>query len=325
MTKDRILIIDGMNTFIRCWAVVPQMSTNGDHVGGIIGFLRSIKANIRDARPTRTIIVWDGKGGSQQRRGVYAEYKAGRKPRVNREYDFGESPEDSKRDMGEQLLRARQYTELLGISQIEIDAIEADDVIAYLCRHLYQDTDKVVVSTDRDFLQLVDRHTLVYSPSRKLYFTAAVVKEKHLVIPENFIYVKALMGDASDNIKGIGGIGEKTAVKLFPFLAERPSSLEEVIEYARTNQDKKPKYKAVYDGREVLNGNVQLMQLTMPIISAQSVAAIRYSLRPTETKFVMSEVMLLLLRDGIQLTDSDFFSTFKEYHVRSKNGEQPNV
>lgn len=325
MTKDRILIIDGLNTFIRNWAVVPQMNLNGEHVGGVVGFLRSVKSLIRDAKPTRCIVVWDGKGGSQKRRGIYAEYKAGRKPRVNREYDFGESPEQSHRDLQAQYAKAKAYTELLGITQIEIEGIEADDVIGYLCRSVYQDTDKVVVSTDRDFLQLVDRHTLVYSPTKKLYFTANVVKEIHHVIPENFIYLKALMGDGSDNIKGIKGIGEKTAVKLFPFLAERQSSLEEVVKYAEANLDKNPKYRAVYDQRDVLIGNVGLMQLTTPIISPQSAAAIRYSLRPSETKYMMSEVKLSLLRDGIQLTDSDFFAVFKEYHIRSQNGETPNV
>ena len=76
---DRVLIIDGLNTFIRVFSVIPTTNDDGIHVGGIVGFLRSIGYTINMFRPTRVIIVFDGKGGSKRRRKLYPEYKAKRK------------------------------------------------------------------------------------------------------------------------------------------------------------------------------------------------------------------------------------------------------
>ena len=84
--NDKVLIIDGLNTFIRCFSAIPTLNDDGAHVGGIVGFLRSIGYAIRTIRPTRTVIVFDGKGGSNRRRKIYPEYKQNRKTkyRVNR-------------------------------------------------------------------------------------------------------------------------------------------------------------------------------------------------------------------------------------------------
>ena len=103
---DKVLIIDGLNTFIRVFSVIPTTNDDGIHVGGIVGFLRSIGYTINMFRPTRVIIVFDGKGGSTRRRKLYPEYKAKRKTkyRVNRAYDFA-SPEDEKQNMIMQLQR----------------------------------------------------------------------------------------------------------------------------------------------------------------------------------------------------------------------------
>ena len=88
--NDKILIIDGLNTFIRCFSAIPTLNDDGAHVGGIVGFLRSVGYAIRTIRPTRTVIVFDGKGGSNRRKKIFPEYKAGRKmsERLNRSYDF---------------------------------------------------------------------------------------------------------------------------------------------------------------------------------------------------------------------------------------------
>ena len=88
--NDKVLVIDGLNTFIRVFSVIPTTNDDGIHVGGIVGFLKSIGYIINMIRPTRTIVVFDGKGGSSRRRKIYPEYKAKRKTkyRVNRSYDF---------------------------------------------------------------------------------------------------------------------------------------------------------------------------------------------------------------------------------------------
>ena len=76
--NDKVLIIDGLNTFIRCFSAMPTLNDDGAHVGGIVGFLRSIGYAIKTIRPTRCVIVFDGKGGSNRRKKVFSGYKANR-------------------------------------------------------------------------------------------------------------------------------------------------------------------------------------------------------------------------------------------------------
>ena len=88
--NDSVMLIDGMNLFIRVFSAIPTTNEDGIHIGGIVGFLRSLAFNINMIRPTRTIIVFDGKGGSNRRRKIFPEYKMGRKMsyRLNRAHDF---------------------------------------------------------------------------------------------------------------------------------------------------------------------------------------------------------------------------------------------
>jgi len=313
----KILIVDGLNIFIRSFVVVPSMDINGEPIGGLVGFIKSLKAQMREVQPDRVVIAWDGEGGSQRRRGVMADYKEGRKVRLNREYDM-ESPEASRENMQSQLKRLKQFLDLLGCIQIEVNDIEADDVIAFLCKFVYPDVEKVVMTSDRDMLQLVDERTLVYSPTKKIYWTSREMKEKMNVLPVNYIFVKSLMGDASDNVKGLGGIGEKTALKLFPFLSEHESSLEEIKIHVEANVDKSAKYKSILAQWDQLLENYHLMQLSNPIISAQSARTVRISALDQKPGFNFTELRLEFMKHGIQVIDSDLFQVFKLYQLRTE-------
>ena len=315
MMKQRILIIDGTNTFIRSFVVVPSMNSNGEHVGGVVGTLRSVKFAINEIKPTRVIVMWDGAGGSRRRRSVYSEYKAGRKPKLNREFDY-DNADQSQANMAMQQSKAKQLLEMLGMPIVEIEDIEADDAVGYVCTQMYPEVQKVIMSTDKDFYQLIDPFTIVYSPSKKEYYSSIVFKDEYGVLPGNYIIIKALAGDKSDNVKGLGGVGLATAIKLFPFLCDKPSTLNDVFNYSEANRNKSPKYEAVIANRDLLIGNVQLMQLTSPIISAQSAMKIRNTVENELPKFTVAEFKLALINDGIQMTDVDFFSTFKEYAMR---------
>ena len=134
---DKVLIIDGLNTFIRCFSAIPTLNDDGAHVGGIVGFLRSIGYAIRTIRPTRTILVFDGKGGSNRRRKLFPEYKANRNmsERLNRSYDFN-TKEDEHQSMVMQLTRVIDYLDYLPITTITIENIEADDTMAYVTKQI---------------------------------------------------------------------------------------------------------------------------------------------------------------------------------------------
>ena len=120
--NEKVLIIDGLNTFIRVFSVIPTTNDDGIHVGGIVGFLKSVGYAIKMLSPTRTIIVFDGKGGSNRRSKLYPEYKAKRttKIRLNRVNDF-ENIEDERHSMMMQLSRCAEYLEKLPVNIVSVD------------------------------------------------------------------------------------------------------------------------------------------------------------------------------------------------------------
>lgn len=312
-----VLIVDGMNLFIRCFVVVPTMDSDGNSIGGLTGFLKSLKNMVNDSKPDKVIVAWDGEGGSRRRRGIFAEYKEGRKVRLNRQDDM-ENQNESFKNMGSQMMKLKTLLGLLGVVQVEAPECEADDVIALICKFIFPDEQKVVLTSDRDMLQLVDDKTIVYSPTKKIYWSRNEVMEKIGVMAENYIFVKALMGDGSDNIKGLGGIGEKTAVKLFPFLAERPVTVEEIRQHCEANKEAGSKYRSVLEQWERFLENMKLMQLSSPIISAQAARTIRISTTEQKPRFVFTEFKLQLIRDGIQVIDQDLIGVFQGYKFRAE-------
>jgi len=122
--NDRILIIDGLNTFIRSFVVVPTVNDNGIHVGGITGFLMSIGYAIRNIKPTRVIICFDGKGGSQKRRKIFPNYKSSRrvKHRMTRINEFN-SVDDERIAMAQQLQRLSEYLETLPVTVLYFNLV----------------------------------------------------------------------------------------------------------------------------------------------------------------------------------------------------------
>ena len=216
--NDSVLLIDGLNTFIRVFSAIPTTNEDGVHIGGIVGFLRSIGYTINMVRPTRTIIVFDGKGGSNRRRKIFPQYKMGRKMshRLNRTHDFL-TREEEKKMMIFQLNRIVEYLECLPVTLINMDGIEADDVIGYCAKHIF-DNKSTIMSTDKDFLQLIDENIRVYSPTKKKMYDEEKVVEEYGISSHNFLLYRMLDGDVSDGIPGIKGVGLKSLLKYFPFL-----------------------------------------------------------------------------------------------------------
>ena len=151
----RVMIIDAMNLYLRNFIVNPSLSTNGAPLGGLKGFLASLQKLSREIKPDAILIIWDGPGGSRRRRQQNKNYKEGRKPiRVNRQTDMSE--EQLIANQAWQMLRLMEYLNELPVVQYRFDEVEADDVIAYATqiKH-FAGWQKVVVSSDKDFLQLV--------------------------------------------------------------------------------------------------------------------------------------------------------------------------
>lgn len=307
------LLVDGSNFFIRAFCSCPHLDVNGEHVGGLIGTIRGVKVLARELKPTDITVVWDGAGGAVKRRAIYAEYKAGRKPKMNRAQDF-DTPDQAADNMVRQHRLAHKYLELLGVRQVRVDGIEADDAIAYAARHVLDEL-RVIVSTDRDFLQLVSTQVSVYNPVKRSTTVTDGFVGEHGVLPENFVITKALMGDKSDNIPGVRGIGEKTVAKLFPDLATRECTLGDVFRHAEVHVGKSPKYGAVLAARELVIRNLELMQLSLPQIDPSAARAIREGLS-AEPSLNLFDVKIEMERDGLQIKDVDFDTCFRAYWNR---------
>ena len=326
--NDRILIIDGLNTFIRSFVVVPTVNEHGTHVGGITGFLMSIGYAIRNIKPTRVIICFDGKGGSQRRRKLFPDYKATRrvKHRMTRINEFN-SVDDERVAMAQQLQRLSQYLEQLPITVMSIENIEADDAMAYISQQIYPKSQCILMSTDKDFLQLVDDRVQVWSPTKKKFYGRETISEEFSIESKNFLMYRVITGDSSDNIPGIRGAGTKTLMKRLPLLFEQDKvSLDNIFEYIEKNNDGTKLAKDILDSKDILELNFKLMQLEDVDISGRSKESINNICSQDIPKLVKPNFMKMLLEDSInmniknpELWLKDTFSLLNTFALKGDN------
>lgn len=260
-----ILLVDGLNTYIRSFMAIPSLNEDGLHTGGIAGFLKSIGYAIKLLSPTRVIIVFDGKGGSQKRRKIYPGYKNGRKTdiRLNRNYEELSSSQIESVNFKKELIRTVNYLDTLPVTVMAIDQIEADDTIAYLAKETFKDSNVTIMSTDKDFLQLASDKIKIWSPVKKKIFGCKEIVDEYGITCNNFVLYRVMEGDVSDNIPGLDGVGLKRVVKAFPFLSDgQQYGLQEIYNYSENNRGKYKIYDTVLDNKLLLERNHSLMQLS---------------------------------------------------------------
>ena len=263
-TNSDILLVDGLNTFIRSFMAVPSMNDDGMHIGGIAGFLKSIGYAIKLINPTRVIVVFDGTGGSQKRRKLYPDYKKGRKTKIkfNRTYEELSSSELEQKNLQIELMRLVSYLEVLPVTVMAIDNIEADDTIAYLSEDTFKDSNVTIMSTDKDFLQLASDRVKIWSPVKKKIFGCKEIVDEYGITCNNFIYYRVMEGDVSDNITGLDGVGIKRVLQAYPFLGEdKQVTMQEIYNYSENYKSKYKIYERVLDNKLLLERNFELMQL----------------------------------------------------------------
>lgn len=261
--NDHILLIDGMNTLIRSFSLLKAMNPTGTHVGGFVGFLRSLGYVTRIFDPTRVIVVWDGKGGSANRKNIDPNYKAQRATSRITHWGLYETKQEETEALIGQLYRTQDYIDCLPIQQLVLDKLEADDIMAWIAKKASVSNVKkcTIVSSDKDFLQLVDDTVEVYAPVKKKTFTKDNIFDELKVLPENYNVVKALLGDNSDNLQGIKGLGIKTLISQFPKLLTERVNLDYVYKIAEDKlEDKKIFAKIIHDWDRV-ETNFELMDL----------------------------------------------------------------
>ena len=265
--NSRVLIVDGLNTFIRCWSSVPTMNEDGDHVAGITCVLKSIGFAVRKVQPTRVIIVFDGKGGSQSRKKVFSGYKEKRsqnKLRVNRQYKDMLNDEDERASMKRQYLWLSDTLDNLPVTTMIYDGVEADDVMAYIATNLLKESEQaVLMSTDKDFLQLINERVTVWSPTKKKLYDKEMIKEEFGIESKNLLLYRMMDGDPSDEIPGVKGCGLKTLHKRLPELCgDEKLNLDDLLNLAKEKQGKIQIYNTILEAESQLRMNERLMQLS---------------------------------------------------------------
>jgi DNA polymerase-1 len=265
---DRVLLIDGLNLFFRNFAMMNFVNEQGVHIGGLGGFLRSLNSLINQVQPTSVYVVFDGVGSSTNRKNMLPEYKSGRNLVRITNWDVFESLDDEHDAKVDQIVRLIHYLKCLPVKTLSLDKVEADDIIAYLSDILpiKHNSQVFIVSNDKDFVQLVNNNVTLYRPAEKEYYTPQTVKDNFGILAENFIIYKTLLGDQSDKVEGVKGLGQKGILKKFPELAERTISFKELIEICAAKHKKHVTYSRVVFDVERLEKNFQIMDLANPLI-----------------------------------------------------------
>lgn len=197
---SKLLIVDGANAIYRAFFGIPPLrSASGVPTNAALGFVNMLLKVLREESPDAAVVVFDPPGKTF-RHELYAEYKAGRDA----------MPEDLRA----QIPLVRALVEAHRIPIVEVAGFEADDVIATLVTSLPADAEALIVSTDKDLMQLVTSHVTLLDGIRDRRYDPAAVTERFGVAPEKILDVRALIGDSSDNIPGVKGIGAKGAAKL---------------------------------------------------------------------------------------------------------------
>lgn len=307
--NDHIMIFDGLNTFIRAFGATPSTNEDGEHIGGITGFLFSIGKAIRDFKPSRVVITFDGRGGSARRKKIYGDYKANRanKTRLRRhDHQNYSSIEDEQEAMRYQFSRLVSYLDNLPVTFLAIDGIEADDTIAYITQ-LYEEQAKriTIVSTDRDFYQLVNDTVQIWSPIKKKMYDVQTVIDEFGVHPANYVIYRTFTGDNSDNIPGVSGIGPKTILKTFPELSDSTEfTLEDLQQKCNDNKMLKEgkNYLKVMDNYDIIEKNYQLMNIKLLNIPAQNMTVIRGIMQQPISTLNKMEFQRLFMEDKMWTT-----------------------
>ena len=308
----RVLVIDALNMFLRAFIVDPSLSQHGQPIVGIKGSIKILQKLVRITKPNEIVICWDGPNGSQKRKTLNSGYKEGRKPlRLNRSVHNLTENEEIQNKVWQQM-QVIEYFNQMPIIQLILERVEADDIISYVCnsRH-YDGWQKVIVSNDKDFLQLCDDETVVYRPTTDKIETKKTVIESLGIHPTNMALARAMDGDASDNLPGVNRVGMKTIATKLPFMKEERSvTIDELIEYCETKESKLKVFKTIAESRKLIEHNYDMMQLYSPLISVQGKQIIDHALENFECDFHKTELLKLMIEDGFGELNWEELKTF---------------
>ena len=239
MTKEKLLLLDGNSLAYRAFFALPLLTNDsGIHTNAAYGFTTMLQRILEEEKPTKILVAFDA-GKTTFRHDTFTEYKGGR--------------QKTPPELSEQFPYIRKLIDAYGIKRYELEMYEADDIIGTLAKEAAtQNMDVIIVSGDRDLTQLATDQVTVYITKKGISEieknTPAFIEEKYGLTPLQIIDMKGLMGDSSDNIPGVPGVGEKTAVKLL----KEHGSVEALYEAIDTLKASKMKEKLVANEEQAI-------------------------------------------------------------------------
>jgi DNA polymerase-1 len=262
--------------------------------------MKILQKLVRDTQPDEIAVIWDGPNGSAKRKLMDKNYKEGRKPlRLNRAF-HNLSDGEVQENKAWQQVRVMEYLNQMPILQTIIPEIEADDVIAYITQmEYYRGWQKIIVSNDKDFMQLCDEETVLLRPVKKEILNKQRIVEQTGVHPTNMALARAIIGDASDNLPGIRGAGFATVAKRLNFLsAEKTYTIQDVIDFCEKTNSKLKFFSNIVEGKSVIEHNYRMMQLYAPQMSIQAKMIVKEAVENFECTFNKTEVIGMMREDG---------------------------
>lgn len=256
----RLLLVDGNNLAARCFHAMPEMASDEGRTGAIYGFIKGLSwCRYQTKIPLfQTVVLWDG-GHSERRKHIYPDYKGGRS-----------MEKEDRKDYYRQIDAIREILYCSGCRQVKVGGVEADDLISIFCGFLKKQHDSTVIySADGDFHQLYCQSVMIFDPKKEMLGDPDF-RAKWNVPLNKIVLKKALVGDSSDNIKGVPQIGEKRASIVCAYLGIRydkatpsdPGHSYRVFVERDDYGEKDGKWvEHAMEHKRLINRNIELMRL----------------------------------------------------------------
>lgn len=323
--KTRTLLVDSSNLLKRSFHGAKDVQTTKfGHIGGLYSFLTTVRKLIKEHMINKVVLVWDGECGGIYRHRIDNNYKSNRKTKEwYTKIELSDAEIRREKQKEESILKQRKriqaYAEELFLRQIEVNDIEADDIIAAYCLQYNNKEEIFLYSNDRDFAQLLDLNITILFPN----INRPITKSNYLMhfdhYYSNALVLKIICGDKADCVKGIKGIGEDTLLEHFPELKFKHISVKEICRKAdeinkqRISEKKKPlkSLENLLNGISRLKTNFQLVNLREPMLNEQAEEELKQLEMPLSPDGRGSKNLLKMMMEDEFLTV--YSSTFPNY------------
>lgn len=320
--SNRTLIVDSRYLLKRSINGAKDVYTNGIHYGGVFQFFTTLRKLVYTHKINKVVLIWDGENGGLQRHLIDLDYKSNRKNKswsdkiVLSDAEIKREAEKEQSVLWQQK-RINAYAEELFLRQICVDQIEADDLIAQYCLDHYLTEELFLFTNDRDFLQLLDLNLTIIFGNIDHPITKSNFYFEFGYHYSNAINMKIICGDTSDNIKGVGGISEKTLLEYFPDLKFKPMLVRDICKLAdehnqkRVSEKKKPlkMFENLINSVPKLITNYKLVNLREPLLNDEAYEELEQLEMPLSPENRGSKNLYKLM------VEDDFFSIYNSTFV----------